>query len=180
MLLHTCPPAQTVLHPPQVCGLTRFRQAPSQQRAKNLLGGWQTLPQLPQLRSSLVRSKQAFEQGVRPLGQVAQRGQGAQRLLAPLVGDDDDGDPRIRSDRPVRGNACPAEGAVAHALSAACDPRAWVLPQQQTRWTLSGLRAAWPAFWEYSLSGIWRILTQHKLHWKRGREHQPRAWTVVL
>jgi transposase len=47
-----------------------------------------------------------------------------------------------------------------------------VLPQPQTRWTLAGLRAAWPAFWEYSLSGIWRILAKHKLHWKRGREHQ--------
>jgi transposase len=53
----------------------------------------------------------------------------------------------------------------------ACDPRAWPIPQPQTRWTLEGLRAAVPSLWGYSLSGVWRILTRHKLRWKRARDH---------
>jgi hypothetical protein len=53
----------------------------------------------------------------------------------------------------------------------ACDPREWPIPQPQTRWTLKGLQAAVPTFWGYSLSGIWRILDQHGLRWKRGRDH---------
>jgi DDE superfamily endonuclease/Winged helix-turn helix len=53
----------------------------------------------------------------------------------------------------------------------ACDPRAWPIPQPRTRWTLEGLRAAVPSLWGYSLSGVWRILTRHKLRWKRARDH---------
>jgi transposase len=45
------------------------------------------------------------------------------------------------------------------------------MPQQQTRWTLAALKRAVPCYWEYSLSGIWRILAGHKLRWRRGRDH---------
>lgn len=53
----------------------------------------------------------------------------------------------------------------------ACAPRAWTIPQQQTRWTLAALQRAVPAFWGHSLSGIWRMLAKHKLRWRRGRDH---------
>lgn len=53
----------------------------------------------------------------------------------------------------------------------ASDPRAWPLAQPQTRWTLAALRAGVPSFWEYSLSGVWRILAGYDLRWKRGRDH---------
>lgn len=53
----------------------------------------------------------------------------------------------------------------------ACDPRAWPIPQERTRWTLEGLRAAMPSLWQYSLTGVWRILTRHKLRWKRARDY---------
>lgn len=46
-----------------------------------------------------------------------------------------------------------------------------MIPQQQTRWTLAAVRKAWPSFWRYSLSGVWRILAGHKLRWRRGRDH---------
>ena len=45
------------------------------------------------------------------------------------------------------------------------------MAQPHTRWTLSALQAGVPWFWQYSLSGIWRILAKHKLRWKRGRDH---------
>lgn len=51
----------------------------------------------------------------------------------------------------------------------ASDPRDWRQPQ--TRWTLEALRDGVPSYWEYSLSGVWRILARHKLRWKRGRDH---------
>ena len=53
----------------------------------------------------------------------------------------------------------------------ATDPRAWELPQPQSRWTLRALREGVPWLWAYSLSGVWRILARHKLRWKRGRDH---------
>lgn len=28
-----------------------------------------------------------------------------------------------------------------------------------------------PTYWQYSLSGIWRILAKHRLRWRRGRDH---------
>jgi hypothetical protein len=43
--------------------------------------------------------------------------------------------------------------------------------QDQARWTLAGLRAAVPSFAGASLSGIWRVLRDSKLRWKRGRDH---------
>jgi hypothetical protein len=51
------------------------------------------------------------------------------------------------------------------------DPRAWRLPQAQSRWTLRALRDGVPCFWRYSLSGVWRILAGHKLRWRRARDH---------
>ena len=51
------------------------------------------------------------------------------------------------------------------------DPRAWALPQPQSRWTLRALGDGVPTLWGYSLSGIWRILARHKLRWRRGRDH---------
>lgn len=51
----------------------------------------------------------------------------------------------------------------------ASDPREH--GQAQTRWTLAALHAAVPSYWEYSLSGVWRILAGHRLRWKRGRDH---------
>jgi hypothetical protein len=36
---------------------------------------------------------------------------------------------------------------------------------------LAALHAAVPSYWEYSLSGVWRILAKHRLRWKRGRDH---------
>lgn len=51
----------------------------------------------------------------------------------------------------------------------ASDPREH--GQAQTRWTLAALRAAVPSYWEYSRSGVWRILAEHRLRWKRGRDH---------
>lgn len=46
-----------------------------------------------------------------------------------------------------------------------------MLPQPRSRWTLRALRDGVPMFWEYSLSGVWRILARHKLRWRRGRDH---------
>jgi hypothetical protein len=51
----------------------------------------------------------------------------------------------------------------------ASDPRAH--GQDRTRWTLAGLRAAVPGFAGASLSGIWRVLRDSKLRWRRGRDH---------
>lgn len=51
------------------------------------------------------------------------------------------------------------------------DPRTWVMPQPQSRWTLRALQDGVPVFWQYSLSGIWRILAKHKLRRRRGRDH---------
>lgn len=51
------------------------------------------------------------------------------------------------------------------------DPRAWALPQPQTRWTLRALRDGVPCYWQYSLSGVWRILARHKLRRRRARDH---------
>lgn len=45
------------------------------------------------------------------------------------------------------------------------------MPQPQTRWTLRALRDGVPMFWDYSLSGVWRILARHKLRRRRGRDH---------
>jgi hypothetical protein len=53
----------------------------------------------------------------------------------------------------------------------ALDPRAWALPQPQTRWTLRALRDGLPSYWGYSLSGVWRILAQHRLRRRRARDH---------
>jgi hypothetical protein len=36
---------------------------------------------------------------------------------------------------------------------------------------LAALQAAVPWYWEYSLSGVWRILAKHQLRSKRGRDH---------
>ena len=33
------------------------------------------------------------------------------------------------------------------------------------------MRDRLPSYWEYSRSGLWRILARHKLRWKRGRDH---------
>lgn len=43
--------------------------------------------------------------------------------------------------------------------------------QNRTRWTLEALRAAVPAWAAASLSGIWRLLRDSKLHRQRGRDH---------
>jgi transposase len=51
------------------------------------------------------------------------------------------------------------------------DPRTWPIPLKQTRWTLSALQTGVPEFWQYSLSGIWRILAKLRLRWRRGRDH---------
>ena len=51
----------------------------------------------------------------------------------------------------------------------ASDPRAW--GQDRTRWTLAALRDGVPTYWEYSLSGLWRILAGHRLRSKRARDH---------
>lgn len=51
----------------------------------------------------------------------------------------------------------------------ASDPREH--GQDRTRWTLAGLRAVVPGFGGASLSGIWRVLRDSKLRWKRARDH---------
>jgi hypothetical protein len=51
----------------------------------------------------------------------------------------------------------------------ASDPREH--GQGRTRWTLAGLRATVPRFAGASLSGIWRVLRDSKLRWRRGRDH---------
>ena len=43
--------------------------------------------------------------------------------------------------------------------------------QDQTRWTLAGLRAVVPSFAGASRSGIWRVLKAAGLRYKRGRDH---------
>jgi hypothetical protein len=43
--------------------------------------------------------------------------------------------------------------------------------QDQTRWTLDGLRAVVPSFAGASRSGIWRVLKAAGLRYKRGRDH---------
>ncbi|MFN8633531.1 MAG: IS630 family transposase [Chloroflexota bacterium] len=51
----------------------------------------------------------------------------------------------------------------------ASDPREHGHPQ--SRWTLAALRDTLLLFTSYSLSGLWRVLAGHKLHWKRARDH---------
>lgn len=43
--------------------------------------------------------------------------------------------------------------------------------QRQSRWTLRLLQSTLAGFKEYTLSGIWRWLHAHQLHYKRGQQH---------
>lgn len=54
-----------------------------------------------------------------------------------------------------------------------CDPRAFPIRQEppRSRWTLAGIQQVCVWLSHYSRSGVWRLLDDLDIRWKRGRDH---------